>query len=69
MPTESLREQIESQVRENLIKDFNKLYVRGFTTTWEVERISRQIDIKIMKLDNTVNSILALIKDIERIKR
>jgi hypothetical protein len=43
MPTESLREQIESQVRENLIKDFNKLYVRGFTTTWEVERISRQI--------------------------
>lgn len=32
--------------------DFNALYVKGFTTSWEAERLVRGIEIDVMGLDN-----------------
>lgn len=42
-------------LREALTKDFNALYVREFTTNWQVDRFLRQIEIKLMSLTNTLN--------------
>ena len=40
-------------LREALKKDFRKLYVPKYTTTWKFERLSREIEIGIMSLENT----------------
>jgi len=57
-----LKEKMESRIREGLIKDFNKLYVKEYTTTWEIERVVRETEIDIMSFDNTINNILSLLK-------
>jgi len=44
----------EVQLREALKKDFRKLYVEGYTTTWESERMVREIEIDNMSLSNTL---------------
>ncbi len=44
-------------MREALKKDFHKLYVKAFTTTWKAERFVRDVEIDVMSLDN----LLALI--------
>nr|MDD5220247.1 hypothetical protein [Candidatus Bipolaricaulis sp.] len=65
MTEEKLRKQIAKRIREGLIRDFNKLYVKEFTTTWQIERVCRGTEIDIMSLDNTVDRILSLIKQPE----
>jgi hypothetical protein len=40
------------ELREALKKDFNKLYVKEYSTTWEIERLVRGIEIDIMPLTN-----------------
>ncbi len=47
----------EKQIREALKKDFRELYVKEFTTTWELERIIRSIEIDIMPLKNLIKLI------------
>jgi enoyl reductase-like protein len=61
MTNNEARERIASILREGLIKDFNKLYVKEYTTTWQVERVIRETEIDIMTLENTINQILALL--------
>jgi len=57
-----LKEKLESRLREGLIKDFNKLYVKEYTTMWEIERVVRETEIDIMTFDNTIKNILSLVK-------
>ena len=33
----SLREQIAQKLKEGMIKDFNDLYVKEFTTEWKLD--------------------------------
>ena len=42
----------EEQIKDALKKDFNELYVKEFSTAWEIERLLRGIEIKIMPLKN-----------------
>ena len=42
-------------LRTALIKDFNNLYVKEFTTDWKFQRMMRSIEINLMKLENTLN--------------
>jgi len=42
------------QLKEALKKDFRKLYVRKYTTDWEIQRILRETEIDVMYLDNTL---------------
>ena len=42
----------DEQLREALKKDFHSLYVKGFTTSWEAERLVRDTEIEVMSLDN-----------------
>ncbi len=49
----------DDRLREALKKDFNKLYVKGYTTTWEIERIKIGIEIDIMSLENTASILQA----------
>ena len=44
----------EERLRNALKADFSKLYVQEFTTAWELERLSRGIEIDIMSLRNTL---------------
>jgi len=47
----------ESELKEALIKDFNALYVKEFTTDWEVQRIIRGAEIVVMDLPHTMKLI------------
>lgn len=47
-------------IRKGLIKDFNALYVKEYTTTWEIERLVRETEIGIMSLDNTMKALADL---------
>ena len=49
----------ETQLREALKKDFRRLYVRQYSTMWEMERTFREVEIDIMDLSET----LALLKE------
>ena len=40
------------KIKDALKKDFHKLYVKEFTTTWELERLVRDTEIDVMSLDN-----------------
>lgn len=42
----------EKQIKEALKEDFNELYVKEFSTAWELERIVRGIEIDIMPFKN-----------------
>jgi len=42
----------QRQIREALKDDFKALYVAEFTTSWEIERIKREIELDIMSLRN-----------------
>lgn len=65
MNNQGLKEKIASRIREGLKKDFNKLYVKEFTTTWEIERACREIELDIMSLDNTIQTILSFWQETE----
>jgi hypothetical protein len=43
---------IEQKIRESLIKDFEALYVKEFTASYQAERIIRRTEIGVMRLDN-----------------
>ena len=45
------------QLRKALIKDFNNLYVKEFTTDSQIQRVIRQVEINIMPLDNVMKLI------------
>ncbi len=60
---QKLREDIASRLREGLIKDFNKLYVKEYTTTWELERVCRKTEIDIMSFDNAIKNMVFLLKE------
>ena len=47
-----MKELTEKQIREALKQDFRELYVKEYSTTWEVERMVRGIEIDIMPLKN-----------------
>ena len=42
----------EKQIKEALKKDFNELYVKEFSTAWDLERVVRGIEIDIMPFKN-----------------
>lgn len=52
-----MTDELEKAIREALKWDFNKLYVKEYTTTWELERISRGIELDIMGLTNILSLI------------
>ena len=41
-------------LRKALKKDFRKVYVKGYTTSWEIERLVRELEIDNMELSNTL---------------
>lgn len=45
-----------------LQKDFEELYVKEFTTAWKENRLIRNIELGIMRLDNTEKYIARLAK-------
>jgi hypothetical protein len=45
---------IEKKLKEALIKDFNALYVKGFTFDWQAQRLIRSTEINVMQLPNTL---------------
>jgi len=45
------------RLRKALIKDFNNLYVKEFTTDSQIQRVIRQVEINIMPLDNVMKLI------------
>ena len=47
-----MKELTEKQIRETLKKDFRELYVKEYSTTWEIERMVRETEIDIMPLKN-----------------
>jgi len=49
-------------LQKALIKDFEQLYVKGFTTDWREQRMVRELEIKVMTFDN----LKALIATAER---
>uniref|UniRef100_A0A6M3LSQ6 Uncharacterized protein n=1 Tax=viral metagenome TaxID=1070528 RepID=A0A6M3LSQ6_9ZZZZ len=57
------RENIASKIREGLRKDYKKLYVQEYTTSWQFERIVRETELGIMDLTNTINQVEAMIKN------
>ena len=65
---EKLERLIASRVREALIKDFNKLYVKKYTTAWKLERACRKIELDIMSLDNTIKAILKFLSKFELVQ-
>ena len=56
----SLIEEIAQKLKEGMIKDFNDLYVKEFTTEWKLERWCRKTEINLMTVDNSVDSIINL---------
>ncbi len=48
----------EAQLKEALKKDFRRLYVKEFSTLWEMDRIVREVEIDIMDLRTTLALIL-----------
>jgi len=55
---------MEDKLKEALKKDFQKLYVKQFTTNWREERIVRDIEIDVMSLHNLMYAIDPGYKDI-----
>ena len=43
------------KLRDALMRDFNALYVKGYSTTWEVSRMVRNTEISIMPLTHTLS--------------
>jgi hypothetical protein len=48
------KKEIENKIKEAMLKDFNNLYVKNYTTAWETQRIIRGIEIKIMSIENLI---------------
>ena len=44
----------EQKLKEALKKDFKKLYVKEYSTTWEIARLIRTLEIDAMPLENTM---------------
>jgi len=42
----------EKQIKDALKKDFNELYVKEYSTAWEIERMVRGIEIDLMPFKN-----------------
>ena len=45
---------IKEKLVEALRKDFHELYVKEYTTDWQVKRLVRDIELGIMPLTNTL---------------
>jgi hypothetical protein len=58
--TEKLREQktLREQLKTGLIKDFNHLYVKKYSSGWKIQRFVRRTEINLMSFDNTIKAIL-----------
>lgn len=54
----------ETKLKEALKKDFQKLYVKQFTTNWEAQRLIRETEIDVMSLHNLMYAIDPGYKDI-----
>jgi nicotinic acid phosphoribosyltransferase len=63
------QELIIAKLREGLIKDFNELYVKEFTTEWKMERFCRKSEINLMSFDNTIKALLSAVEGIELTKK
>ena len=57
------QEKLDLKLREALRKDFKKLYVKEYTMGWRDQRLIRDIEIGVMKLDNLENLISQLIAE------
>lgn len=55
MNLQSILSEREKTLKKELIKDFNNLYKKGFSTDWEAQRFVRATEIEIMKLDNLLS--------------
>jgi len=42
----------DEKLREALMRDFRKLYVKEFTTDWEAQRLVREVELSVMSLEN-----------------
>lgn len=40
------------KLKKALIKDFEELHVKEFSTTWKLERMVRNVEINMMSFDN-----------------
>ena len=45
------------QLRKALRQDFHSLYVKEYSTNWEVERFVRDIELGVMSFENTLKLI------------
>ena len=45
-------------IQRSLIKDFNDLYVKKFTTDWKTQRLIRSLEIDVMSFTNLERSII-----------
>jgi hypothetical protein len=49
---------LREQLKTGLIKDFNHLYVKKYSTGWKIQRFVRRTEINLMSFDNTIKAIL-----------
>jgi hypothetical protein len=54
---------LDIKLREALQKDFEGLYVKEYTTDWKEQRLSRNIELKTMKLDNLEKYVYELLSE------
>ena len=54
---------LDIKLREALQKDFEGLYVKEYTTDWKERRLSRNIELKTMKLDNLEKYVYELLSE------
>ena len=52
-----MAELTENQIKDAIKKDFNELYVKEFSTMWELERMVRGVEIDIMSIKNLMELI------------
>lgn len=50
--------QLDEDIRKALQEDFEKLYVKEFTLDYKTQRVLRNLEIRIMSLDN-IKSLIA----------
>jgi hypothetical protein len=48
----------EKEIKGAMLKDFKALYVKEFTTDWESQRFLRELEIKVMGVDNLLKLFL-----------
>lgn len=53
----------KDELIDALDRDFRKLYVKEFTTTWNEERMHRRLELEVMSLENTETYVHQAVED------